>query len=383
MQPLISYSADSVLSPGFRDAAYLRIASLAIGGYEYLSIAVIVISNVGFFGQFSSLEACRRFMLVSPIFKGFAHFQSSPADGCVSDDPFHEDTHSFAEITMGVLDDAESFSGGYTSTPFSVITLKNINGPQSKLEFFADIYKRTPVHNPITSSCTSGNASLHRIAWVNYAVAMVFDLIAICISTGYLWFYSSTATSLLYEGLGYFVILTAVNVFNLVLYLKESESTQVLSFVPFSVFLHSRLLLSPKKSTGASLGYVIIFIMSQRILIKQKALHLIAILKPEYAEKYAESERSYEVTLALDTTREINNALRSQFETTVKSSPFIDTFAVTSLRSQSTHPGSQEVSQSELDVQVRIEQTVVVERNAAAMRRESYRTPRVLWGSRA
>ncbi|KAI5121806.1 hypothetical protein M0805_009798 [Coniferiporia weirii] len=371
------------LSAGFRNEAYLRAGSLAVGAYEYIctlpaeyrfyraqslqrglsqqfflfvlirymSVAVIIISNVGFFGQFSSLAACQRFMLVSPVLKALQTI--------VSQLILSTRTYSISRKSRWVL---------WTMLVTIVIS--------SALEFFADIYQRTPIHNPITLNCISGNAS-KRIAWINYAVAMVFDMVAICISTGYLWAYRSIAArisrfiqTLLYEGLGYFAALTAVNIFNLILYLRAGEGTQ---------------------SSGASLGYVIIFILSQRILIRQR----------DYADKYAKSSTDCEVTLPLDTTREINDALRSQLEITTaagKAAPLGDNaFAIASLRSSSTceappHPYPYHYPpggaawreagepQSEFDVRVRIERTVVVERNPDVLLRENYRHPRVMWG---
>ncbi|OCB89137.1 hypothetical protein A7U60_g3736 [Sanghuangporus baumii] len=203
---------------------------------------------------------------------------------------------------------------------------------------------------------------------------------------------------LLYEGLGYFVVLTAVNVFNLVLYLREDENNQ---------------------SSGASLGYILIFIMSQRILIRQR----------DYADKYnaasslPSTSHRVSVSRRLDTTREINEALRSQFDHDSSQGGFFDSFGSkqsipgppswyqpplsrASERSQPSHlpktgMKSGEVgldsrrqqgaehsgtavryeTESGLDVEVRVERTVTVQRipSAVALGRESYRKPRVMW----
>ncbi|KAL5498685.1 hypothetical protein ACEPAH_2040 [Sanghuangporus vaninii] len=397
--------------------AYLRIASLAIGLYElictlpaeyrfyrqqimrrsfsqqcllfilirYVSVVVVVVSNVGFFGRFSSIESCRRFMLVSPIFKALQTF--------VSQLILASRTYSISRKSRWVF---------WTM----MVTL----GLTIPMEFYSNIHGRTPVHDPVLHKyvchCTSGNSNSLRIAWVHYLDAMVFDLVAICISTGYLWLYSSTVTRishfvhrLLYEGLGYFVVLTAVNVFNLVLYLRENENNQ---------------------SSGASLGYVLIFIMSQTILIRQR----------DYADKYnaassspSTSHHQVSVSRRLDTTREINEALRSQFDHDSSRGGFLDSFgskqsvpgppswyqpplSPTSERSQPSHSPKTEMSpggvgldlrrqqgaerggaavryeaESGLDVEVRVERTVTVQRvpSAVAFRRESYRKPRVMW----
>lgn len=161
----------------------------------------------------------------------------------------------------------------------------------------------------------------------------------------------------------------------------------------------------------------------------------------EYAEKYSESHRltshagddhdteksTTTLTRRLDTTHEINDALRSQFETSTTSSFASTSFPLKSKqcgsmgatelssfvpkRTKSTMSvlplertleshaevdestlengdlgrGAREESESrregELDVSVRIEQTVSVERARRRMR-EDYRTPRTMWDSR-
>ncbi|KAL5476801.1 hypothetical protein ACEPAI_2987 [Sanghuangporus weigelae] len=406
--------------------AYLRIASMAIGLYElictlpaeyrfyrqqilrrsfsqqcllfilirYVSIVVVVLSNVGFFGRFPSIESCRRFMLISPIFKALQTF--------VSQLILASRTYSISRKSRWVF--------------WTMMVTLGLTVP---MEFYSNIHGRTPqvrlsirIVKPIewilillVGSCTSGNSNSLRIAWVHYLDAVIFDLVAICISTGYLWSYSSTATRishfvhrLLYEGLGYFVILTAVNVFNLVLYLREDENNQ---------------------SSGASLGYVLIFIMSQRILIRQR----------DYADKYNAAtslpSTSHQVSVSrrLDTTREINEALRSQFDHDSSQGGILDSFgskqsvpgppswyqaplSPTSECSQSSHLPRTEMksgdvgldsrrqqgaehsgtavryeAESGLDVEVRVERTVSVQRipTAVALGRENYRKPRVTW----
>ncbi|EJD05499.1 uncharacterized protein FOMMEDRAFT_17789 [Fomitiporia mediterranea MF3/22] len=389
----------SSLPTGYTDAAYLRVASMAIGAYElictlpaeyrfyrrqirrrsfsqyctlfilirYLSVVVVVVSNVGFFGDFPMLEDCRRFMLVSPICKVLQQVVS--------------------QLVLLSRTIAISRRSRWVLWVLIATLLVTVPG-----EFYTNISQRTPVWNPVTLNCISGNVATRRIAWIHYLDAMIFDLVATCISTGYLWYYRTTANrisyflqTLLYEGLGYFVILTAINIANLVLYLKQSEATQ---------------------STGASLGYVIIFIMSQRILLRQR----------EFADKYSKSSAlssgSDEVSVSqrLDTTREINDALRSQFETYTSKPSFSQshshhsrtwshgrrvheraeldldepTSATTDRDSRSSPTDRRQSAndvESGFDVQVRIERTVKVAHlpPAAALGRETYRKPRVMW----
>lgn len=132
----------------------------------------------------------------------------------------------------------------------------------------------------------------------------------------------------------------------------------------------------------------------------------------EYASKYAESEDgSYEVSVSrpLDTTREINAALRSQFECetyksgAVISVPYEGTYTLSAITVTGSSTSSHQVqlqplqysqtrsqrkpededleaqAESGLDVQVRIERNVVVEKTRTGLSRENYKKPRVMW----
>ncbi|KAH9056808.1 hypothetical protein EDB87DRAFT_1634441 [Lactarius vividus] len=91
--------------------------------------------------------------------------------------------------------------------------------------------------------------------WSFYFVAMLFDCLTLSISTFYLIrvkaVTSTSSTSqlckiLLYDGLGYFVVLTLTNAANILLYRGVRHVIQ---------------------TTGASFEYAVTWIMSQRILI--------------------------------------------------------------------------------------------------------------------
>ncbi|EJD42719.1 hypothetical protein AURDEDRAFT_168242 [Auricularia subglabra TFB-10046 SS5] len=83
---------------------------------------------------------------------------------------------------------------------------------------------------------------------------MCYDLIMLMVSSWYLlgrgdlrqFTFSRLCRVMFLDGLGYFVLLTAVNILNLVMY--RSLDTEL-------------------QSAGASLGYAIILVMTQRILI--------------------------------------------------------------------------------------------------------------------
>jgi len=103
--------------------------------------------------------------------------------------------------------------------------------------------------------------------------------------------------------------------------------------------------------------------MSQRILINQQ----------DAVEKYSSDTLTSVHIRSLDTSRQINNALRSQLETQ-KSFAFTD-FSGRPVEHEGGIP-------DDLSVEVRVEHTVSVQRDPAALDREDYRRPRVMWDPR-
>ncbi|CAE6486178.1 unnamed protein product [Rhizoctonia solani] len=102
-----------------------------------------------------------------------------------------------------------------------------------------------------TQVCTSGNTPDHKVAWVHYLAAVVFDTVAMGIATFYLYnptrsTISGLAKVMLGEGLLYFIFLTVANVVNLAMFLLADISAQ---------------------SSAAVFGQAITMIMSQRIIL--------------------------------------------------------------------------------------------------------------------
>jgi hypothetical protein len=106
-------------------------------------------------------------------------------------------------------------------------------------------------------NCMTGSAHPDQTisAWSFYLAAMLYDFLVLSISTHHLLKLRSSMTIstsskllniLLYDGLGYFVALTAINLVNIFLYRGVGGAIQ---------------------SSGASMEYAVIWIMSQRILI--------------------------------------------------------------------------------------------------------------------
>lgn len=132
-------------------------------------------------------------------------------------------------------------------------------------------------------------------------------------------------TRLFYDGLGYMGVLTLVNILNLILY-RNSVGKGV-------------------QSSGAAFGYMVVWIMSQQILIH---IH-------EAAE-----ERSHQRIVfshQLSAPRDITHAMRTQFN--------------------GAKDGT-ETTAGEMDVQVQIEQAVMVDYDPV-YGQENYRKPRAIW----
>jgi len=121
--------------------------------------------------------------------------------------------------------------------------------------WFTALYHRQAMMT--NGNCMTGSSHPHQTisAWFFYLIAMLYDFFVLSISTHYLLkLRASTTIStsskllniLLYDGLGYFVALTAINLVNVFLYRGLGGAIQ---------------------SSGASMEYAIIWIMSQRILL--------------------------------------------------------------------------------------------------------------------
>jgi len=123
------------------------------------------------------------------------------------------------------------------------------------IQWVTTLHSRAPSQR--NGNCMVKITNPHNVisAWCFYFAAMLFDFTAISISTYYLLkarvntisAASKLVKILLYDGLGYFVVLAAVNIMNSILFREKN---------------HQAI-----QTSGASLGYAITAIMSQRILI--------------------------------------------------------------------------------------------------------------------
>lgn len=202
---------------------------------RYSSILVMVTSNYGFFATSFTVESCRQYYYVAPIFKDVQTTVSQAILGVRTFNIAGRNKHL-----------------GLFLLVYFCITVT--------LEWFFDLYRRTYTSSAqvVDGNCVSGIPDAHPTTWLFYLIAMLYDIMALIVSTIHLIRYKTYSGKfsflirvMIYDGLIFFVVLTAVNIFNLILYQQPDVVAQ---------------------STGASLGYAVVWIMSQRILIHLREL---------------------------------------------------------------------------------------------------------------
>ncbi|KAF9268770.1 hypothetical protein L218DRAFT_892243 [Marasmius fiardii PR-910] len=280
--------------------AYLRVASIAIAGYSFIetgpavwkfyrdqlrsdrltlsftmliliqvsSIAAISLSNFGFFYSHFTASLCARYYLLPPIFKVFQAMVS--------------------QMILGL----RAFNLSTRSRNIGLILIVLYVGGCS-VQWITTLYKRKISVDHFYHNC---RAPFHpdSLTWIYYVAAIIYDLGVTVISVAYLLRHQQRSTAsnmmskitkmMLYDGIGYFVFLTAVNVANLMIY-RESGDIQ---------------------TAGASLGYTATWIFSQRLLIH---LHEMSL------ERRNESMyEAYTISQTISSAQAVNRAVRSQFE---------------------------------------------------------------------
>ncbi|KAA1473047.1 hypothetical protein DENSPDRAFT_881736 [Dentipellis sp. KUC8613] len=292
---------------------------------RYVSIVVLVVSNVGFFSHSFTQASCHRFYMAAPVLKVIQTMVSQAILGFRA----WNISRRSRLVGLGIL------GGGLVITG---------------LEWFTNLYHRIPVSTNASSLHareTNSDPDNELAVWLFYLLSMVYDLVTLSVSTLYLIKYRphSSAMShlirvMLYDGLWYFVVLTGSNVLNVILYRGNDESLQ---------------------SSGASLGYAVTWIMSQRILIHIR-----------------------DATTTASPTREI---LTQQLQSSHQISGAMRTQRMGKGRFDSA-PDDEELDMTELSVQVRVERSVVMDapdREREGQRGQEaalYAAPKVMWESR-
>ncbi|KAG2134681.1 hypothetical protein BD769DRAFT_1443115 [Suillus cothurnatus] len=162
---------------------------------------------------------------------------------------------------------------------------------------------------------------------------MVYDVVIVTISTMHLLRYNPLSSRverlirvLIYDGIGYLIVLSAANVLNLILYHTTDIETQ---------------------SAGASIGYAVTWIMSQRILIHVRE---------------SDTQRLENVIVArptLTAQKKVMSGLRSQFESKSHSKGSDSARSPINGEFRPKSPGKS--NDMELDICVRVERSVVVD----------------------
>ncbi|KAG1886496.1 hypothetical protein F4604DRAFT_1274306 [Suillus subluteus] len=320
---------------------YLRVASISIAFYEYIltlpaewrfyrsqssifhislacalfiliryvSIMAIVISNYGFFSTAYTLPTCQNYYLVAPAFKAIQTMISQAILGIRTFNIARRDRRIGITLLLLYL--------------FSI-----------SAEWFSDLFHRTPV--VVDGNCTSANTGKVLSTWFYYLAVMMYDIVMVTISTVYLLRYDPLSSRverlirvLIYDGIGYFIVLSAANILNLILYHTTNIETQ---------------------SAGASIGYAVTWIMSQRILINIRGM-----LEPD-------AQRLENVIVArptLTAQKKVMSGLRSQFES--KSHSKGSGSAKSPIDAEFRPKSPRNSNDMELDIRVRVERSVVVD----------------------
>lgn len=327
----------------FLVAAYMRISSLAIALYDYLettptaykfykehwehrrfsisvllfilirfiSILTLTISNAGFFYSKFTIESCGRFYLLPPIFKVLQAMVS--------------------QAILGV----RAFNLSRRSKRVGWVLL-GVYFAATVLQWVTTLYQRSPLLDRLPhGNCRAFNEAHQLGAWIFYAISMIYDIGITAISIFYLLKFklvmkntvmAKVTRMMMYDGLGYLLVLTGTNVLNLVLYKATSEV----------------------QTAGSSLGYCVSWIMSQRLLV-----HLYDASRERQEGSYAEA-----VTLSqnIGTARDVSRVVRAQFDRK-HGVPF--DYSRPTFEVEPSNPATQQVVFPEdVGVQVRVERTV-------------------------
>ncbi|KAG2139321.1 hypothetical protein DEU56DRAFT_326532 [Suillus clintonianus] len=259
---------------------------------RYVSITVMLVSNYGVFSTSFTQETCQHYYIVAPIFKVLQTIVS--------------------QVILGVRTFNIARRNRRTGIALALVFFVSIT-----LEWFTNMFSRIPVS--VNGNCTPGNAGKTLSAWLYYVTAMMYDLVMLTISTTHLLQYSVISSRLervvrvlMYDGIGYFIVLTGSNILNITLYRESDVQTQ---------------------SAGASIGYAVTWIMSQQILIHLREMQ--------------EAPRTESVVLArpAQSARNVMSGFRSKSDADFVTSP------------RNAH-GNNDV---ELDIRVCVERSVVVD----------------------
>ncbi|KAG1815253.1 uncharacterized protein BJ212DRAFT_267589 [Suillus subaureus] len=273
---------------------------------RYVSALVMIFSNYGYFATGFSQQTCQHYYLTTPAFKVMQSMVS--------------------QFILGVRTFNIARRDRRIGIALLLLYLISIS-----VEWFTDLYHRIPV--VVNGNCTPVDSGKTLSAWLYYLAVMLYDLVMLTVSTTHLLRYNPLSSRvgrlvrvLIYDGIGYFIVLSAANLLNLILYHTTDSETQL---------------------AGASLGYAVTWIMSQRILINiremsepdPRRLETVVVARPTHS-----SAR-----------KNVVSGLRSQFESKSHSKSPIDPESPPT-SSRNGHPDD-----VELDIRVCVERSVKVD----------------------
>ncbi|KAJ7764317.1 hypothetical protein B0H16DRAFT_1799804 [Mycena metata] len=196
---------------------------------RYLGVLTICSGVVGFFYHGFSVEACSHFFWVTPVFKLFLYLSSQ------------------AILTLRQVSTyAVSRKSKVVLRLLIVLSIVTGNDCLDILE---------------TRSCTSGNAPTpgFRVAAVYYASCLLFDVVTMVISAGYLLRFSTSnlsintlTTMMIRDGIIYFVVLTAFNIVNVIFFQSGDTALQSAATAPgyaVTMIFSSRFILNLSERT--------------------------------------------------------------------------------------------------------------------------------------
>ncbi|KAG1755253.1 uncharacterized protein EDB91DRAFT_283296 [Suillus paluster] len=287
---------------------------------RYVSVLTMTFSNYGYFSTAFTQQACQQYYLLAPIFKILQTMVS--------------------QVILGVRTFNIARRNRRIGIALLLLYLFSVS-----LEWFTDIFHRTPV--VVEGNCTPANIGKVLTTWFYYLAVMSYDLVMLTISITHLLRYNPLSSRverlvrvLIYDGIGYFIALSAVNVLNLILYHTTDFETQ---------------------SAGASIAYAVTWIMSQRILI--------------HVGEMAESDGHHlENVVVARPARKVMSGLRSQFGSKSHSkssrSPIDAEF-------MSTSPRNGHRNDMELGIRVCVERSVMVDYGDEPEHSDSWGKPTV------
>ncbi|KAJ7159755.1 hypothetical protein C8R46DRAFT_373810 [Mycena filopes] len=194
---------------------------------RYLGLLTLAMGVIGFFYHGFSVEACSHFFWVVPIIKLFLYLASQ------------------AILTLRTY--AVSRKSPIILRIMIVLFVVCTAG-----ECISTFWKRVP--SQTKGNCTSGNLPGVKVASLFYAACLLFDAVTMAISAGYLWKFSNSNRAsigrltkmMLEDGIVYFIVLTAMNIANLIMF--QSNDTV-------------------RQSAAASLGYAVTMVFSSRFIL--------------------------------------------------------------------------------------------------------------------